>query len=129
MALPRRREIIDRYDFNQLRVVSDGGGKKFTAISTFSGKFVIHAEMEQSWIDQRGGESARPVASENCSARKIATIRESLARAASWPYFAGWNNSTNPPTSGSRNITARPSLTFTIPPSETVVAPAAFACE
>jgi hypothetical protein len=28
MALPRRREIIDRYDFNQLRVVSDGGGKK-----------------------------------------------------------------------------------------------------
>ena len=41
-------------------------------------------------------------------------------------YF-GCQSSTKPPTSGSRMITARPSFTFMMPPSVTVMAPSAFA--
>src|SRR5208282_5255273 len=50
-----------------------------------------------------------------------------LAGPTVWLYFDGSQSSTNPPTSGSCMITARPSFIFTMPPSDTVLAPAALA--
>jgi len=69
------------------------------------------------------------VASERARQRKTADASRRVRRGllCREGYFDGCQSSTKAPMSGSFNITARPSFTFWMPPSDTVLAPSAFA--